>query len=171
MKKPFRYISAILCACLFITGASAHSHPGREPIVSDWAAEEIRQAAELGLIPEDWSYGERWDYQEPIPRTYFRQLAMQFVAVQNNCDDAALEALVACYLAEKDEKGEVIDPFVDGYLYDKYAYYLGVVKGRGNGIFDPWGSITRQEAAAMLLRAYQVCDKTALPIALCLLFN
>ena len=163
MKNFSRFIVGGLCVCCCITEASAHSHLGCEPIVSDWAAEEVRQAAELGLIPGDWSYGERQDYREPIPRTYFRQLAMQFVAVQNHCDDAALNALVARYLAEKDERGEVIDPFVDGYLYDKYAYYLEVVKGRGNGIFDPWGSITREEAAAMLLRAYQVCDKTAVP--------
>jgi hypothetical protein len=36
-------------------------------------------------------------------------------------------------------------------------YYLGLVQGRGNGLFDPEGLITRQEAAVMLTRAYGIC--------------
>ena len=36
-------------------------------------------------------------------------------------------------------------------------YYLGLIQGRDNGVFDPKGLITRQEAAVMLTRAYGVC--------------
>ena len=36
------------------------------------------------------------------------------------------------------------------------AALLGLIEGRGNGIFDPHGSLTRQEAAAILLRLYRL---------------
>lgn len=69
--------------------------------------------------------------------------------------------MVDRYLADKDDSGnyqngfnDIIDPD------DTLAFYLGVVQGRGNGIFDPNGLITRQEAAAMMTRAYGVCGGT-----------
>ena len=37
------------------------------------------------------------------------------------------------------------------------ACSYGIVNGRGNGIFDPKGSITRQEAAVMTARAARLC--------------
>lgn len=40
--------------------------------------------------------------------------------------------------------------------YVNFAYAMGVVDGRGEGIFDPAAPITRQEVAAMLERAYRV---------------
>ena len=36
------------------------------------------------------------------------------------------------------------------------AYALGIVTGRGGGVFDPYASITRQEAAAFLMRSAKV---------------
>ena len=36
------------------------------------------------------------------------------------------------------------------------AYALGIVSGRGNGVFDPYATITRQEAAAFLMRSAKV---------------
>ncbi len=162
--KPFRilfFTTLILGFC--ITTTSAHFHSDTEqaqPIISDWAQSEVQQATELGLVPK-WDYPQPEDYNAPITRTQFRQIAMQFIAVENNCDESTLNELAGYYMGNKDENGNLIDPFTDGYLNDKYAYYLGVVNGRGNGIFDSDGYITREEAAAMLLRAYQVCDKTA----------
>lgn len=40
------------------------------------------------------------------------------------------------------------------------AYVFGLVNGRGDGTFGPDDPITRQEAAVMLTRAYQVCGGT-----------
>jgi len=34
------------------------------------------------------------------------------------------------------------------------AYSLGIVKGVGNGLFDPQGALTREQAATMLTRVY-----------------
>ena len=50
----------------------------------------------------------------------------------------------------------------DGYFINA-AYTLGIVKGRGEGLFAPHEPITRQEAAVMLERVYQLYgeDSTA----------
>lgn len=144
--------------------SSAHTHPGTEEVktvYSDWAADEIKEAEPLDLIPNNarlWPMPELpTDYRGAITRTEFRRMAMQFVAHRNNCDCSTLEDLVEQFRADKDAAGMMISPFTDGYPGDAEAYYLGVVQGRGGGIFDPEGKITRQEAALMLLRAYRVC--------------
>ncbi|MBQ6835701.1 MAG: S-layer homology domain-containing protein [Clostridia bacterium] len=54
----------------------------------------------------------------------------------------------------------------DGKWYSGYigtAYNYGIVNGKGEGKFDPFGTITRQEAAAMVARAAALCgmDTTA----------
>ncbi len=48
----------------------------------------------------------------------------------------------------------------DGKWYSGYigtAYNYGIVNGKGEGKFDPFGTITRQEAAAMVARAASLC--------------
>ena len=54
----------------------------------------------------------------------------------------------------------------DGKWYSGYigtAYNYGIVNGKGEGQFDPFGTITRQEAATMVARAASLCgmDTTA----------
>ena len=55
------------------------------------------------------------------------------------------------------------DAFIDvenGKWYSGYigtAYNYGIVNGKGEGKFDPFGTITRQEAAAMVARAAALC--------------
>ncbi|MBQ6932873.1 MAG: S-layer homology domain-containing protein [Clostridia bacterium] len=61
------------------------------------------------------------------------------------------------------------DAFIDvenGKWYSGYigtAYNYGIVNGKGEGKFDPFGTITRQEAATMVARAAALCgmDTTA----------
>lgn len=149
-------LAGALVVALCLTPASAHVHPGEEaipPTVSAWAQKEVNEAQTLGLIPTG-EYGWPTDYRSPITRTQFRRMAMQFAAVQSNCDYESLNNLVAYYMGEKDADGQLISPFSDGCPGDAEAYYLGVVSGRGDSSFDPDGLITRQEAAAMLVRTY-----------------
>ena len=47
------------------------------------------------------------------------------------------------------------DKWYTSYIGTAYSY--GLINGRGNGIFDPDGTITRQEAAAMVARAAKLC--------------
>ncbi len=92
------------------------------------------------------------DQQSPITREAFAVLTLQYVALQFHCDDRSLTELVNWSMGDGGES-----PFADGTDTSTAAYYLGVVEGRGDGTFDRMGQITRQEAAVMLARAYQVC--------------
>ena len=164
MMKALKRVlgSAVAATVLFsvcIPSVSAHSPPNEasvQPIVSDWAKEDVDRAEALALADRD-SYFWPADYREPITRFEFQQVAMRFVALQSNCDYDSLLKLTKTYLAEKDETGAVLSPFSDGLLWNglSEAYYLGVVKGRGDGTFDPEGLISRQEAAVMLLHTYE----------------
>lgn len=146
------FVILLVCAIPVL----AHVHSGEtstQPIVSDWAREEVAKAEELGLIPQD-VLGWPQDYREPVSRDHFQRIAMELVALQTNCDYTSLLDLTDEYKAEKDPDGFVIQPFTDGGPGTAEAYYLGVIKGRGNGIFAPDDPITRQEAAVLLIQAY-----------------
>lgn len=147
--------SALLCAGLFPASGYA-LEASSAPVTSEWARGDVERAEALGLADRE-SYLWPEDYREPITRFEFQRVAMAFVALQANCDYNSLLKLTKTYLAEKDETGAVLSPFSDGLSWAglSEAYYLGVVKGRGDGTFDPEGLISRQEAAVMLLRAYE----------------
>ena len=106
---------------------------------SKWAQEEIENGIRLDLIPSRWFC----DYWSNMTRGDFCMLALN-----------TLCSFEGKYLYEVlEERGITIDEsaFTDT---DEYAILaacaLGVVKGRGNGIFAPDDPITRQEAAVML---------------------
>ncbi len=138
--------------------------PSYQPTVSSWARGEVKRARELGLVPDHWDWDPR-DYSQPITRADFMELSMLFAAMQQRYQSYTLSDLTIQHLAE-------IVPNEDGNIYHNSAhvkqvfadcpeasvpYYLGLVQGRGNGVFDPEGLVTRQEAAVMLTRAYGVC--------------
>ncbi len=171
MKALKLSLVGLLITAVFVITATAHSHPGDPerptPYVSHWAQHEVEKAMELGLVPDYYDLPE--DYRKPITRQDFRKIAMQFIAVQEHYDRPCLQGMVSLYLGEKDANGNLINVFTDKQNdgvddYDdkdnSIAYYLGVVEGRGNGVFDPEGLITRQEAAVMLTRSYVIYGGT-----------
>lgn len=107
---------------------------------SSWAAEEIAQAEELGLVTARTDSG----FQQPITRLQFAELAVNLV--------------------EK-ATGETITPAAEDRFTDtadeaaRKAAAAGVVNGTGDGsTFSPDASITREELAAMLYRAWEYID-------------
>ena len=101
------------------------------------------------------------DYRVPVTRGQYVDLVLEYVALQQHCDSSSLKGLVKYYLAELNADGYSIkDVFTDGDYNSNVAFYLGLVKGRGKGLFDPEGLLTRQEAAAILARAYICCGGT-----------
>lgn len=116
----------------------------------DWAYEEVVAAIENDLVP---SYLQNL-YLNDIKRGEFCDVIIQ-----------AMEAVLDKDIAQivKDKTGEDITnyqhsyPFVDTTDTNTLAANkLDIVGGRGNGVFDPYTNITRQEAAAMLMRAAKV---------------
>lgn len=118
----------------------------------DWAYEEVVAAIENDLVP---SYLQNL-YLNDIKRGEFCDVIIQ-----------ALEAVLDQNIAQivLDKTGEDITnyqhtyPFVDTADTNTLAANkLGIVNGKGNGRFDPYANITRQEAATMLMRAAKVLE-------------
>ncbi|MBN2222064.1 MAG: S-layer homology domain-containing protein [Vallitaleaceae bacterium] len=113
---------------------------------SSWAMTELMTAQSSGLIPKE--YGEA--YKSNISRLDFSILLMNMLTKGSGY---SMEELVQQYGNE-----------VQGY-YDTEnkevlaAANLGIVKGIGNGRFDPNGFITREAAATMLARAADLLTK------------
>lgn len=119
------------------------AHGDLEP--SAWAKEEIAQGMRELLYPSNLSS----NYKRAITRQDF---CIQMIALIEKGAGMPIQA----YLASK---GLTTDPtvFSDVLLDSKVlaAYALGIVKGKTGGPagglwFDPFGDITRQEAAVML---------------------
>ena len=120
-----------------------------EVVPSDWAEVGVSDALRLDFIPEHLQS----DYQKPITRLEFAHVAVSFCAVQYRIPQ---DSIYNDYTLARGYSGNP-QPFSDCFYMDVFAAYeLGVVEGRGNGIFDPDAPITRQEAATMLIRAYRV---------------
>ncbi|MEG2455041.1 MAG: hypothetical protein RSC08_02210 [Oscillospiraceae bacterium] len=147
---------------MLITPAFAHSHPGDpeppKPTISLWAQPEVEQARTLGLIPVR-SLPD--DYSTPLTRKDFGLLAMQFIAIQNHFDLAYLDEMISWYLAAPKEADPSEGVAILGGSAEPYACFLTLVKGKEAGGYDPNESITRQEAANLLMQAYTICGGTA----------
>ncbi|MFD0960043.1 CAP and S-layer homology domain-containing protein [Paenibacillus chungangensis] len=108
---------------------------------SDWAQQEVESAIEEGLVPPDMQR----DYRGDITRSEFARLAMHFLSAKLG---KTAEEIVA-----GKGKQAMSDAFSDTDDRDILAAHaLGIVSGKGRGLFRPGDLITRQEAAVMLYR-------------------
>lgn len=121
--------------------------------MSEWAAAEIEEAVELGIVAENLQK----DYSKNITREDFAVTAMMFVAYQNNMDFGDMQYLYINGGNLSKASADEITMF-DDLADSEYANYImtaaamGIVKGKGNNLFDPFSPITREEAAVMLSR-------------------
>jgi len=114
------------------------ARPDRE-LPSAWARAEMAEAAYLGLIPD----GMDADYRKTVTRAEFAKLAVHLLA-------AALDKPIGQIVKER---GVSVKPDAFRDTRDEAvlaAHALGIVSGRGGGLFDPDGAVNRQEAALML---------------------
>ena len=127
MKRLTTITLALTLALVLSTIAAAQSP-------SNWALDEVTKATELGLVPEALQA----DYQAAITREEFCVLAM---------------VLWSRYSDQANDLAASENPFADTDNPSVLAAYeLGIVTGKSDDIFDPDGSILRQESAAMLAR-------------------
>lgn len=118
-----------------------------ENIPSDWATPEVDAAVAADIVPALL----KKQYREKITREEFCTLIMKMINKANDVSDskALLTKLGKTYT----------DSFNDTDNADVIAANLiGIVNGRGEGIFDPRSGITRQEAAIMLANAAKVLE-------------
>lgn len=110
---------------------------------SQWAQSEVQRAIELKLVPNDLQV----NYQTYITREEFCALLGQMLEVRYRRD---IDDLVKKYGGQEVQFSDTESEMVEGIAA------LGIVSGRGEGIFDPEGRITRQEAAVMLANTIKV---------------
>lgn len=102
---------------------------------SAWAADEVSAAVAKNYVPDAL----RKDFTSPITRAEFCRLAVRFY-----------EKYTGRVITASAAFGDTQDPAVS-----KMAG-LGVVKGTGNGNFSPDTTLTRQDAAVILMRLADV---------------
>ena len=105
---------------------------------SPWAYEYVENMIALGIINGD----SRVDYKEPVTRLEFCEYATGVIMVQGKADYNINE-----YNSEfKDTKNKKVA------MLNK----LGIINGKGDGIFAPNDNITREEASAILVRMFKL---------------
>ncbi len=106
---------------------------------SSWAVDEVSKAIESNLVPFEYQVAFIFN----IKRYEFCSIIVEFL---EEYYDTSREEII------KDKNIDVTNQaFVDGINEDiAICLHLGIVKGRGNGIFDGDSEITREEAAVML---------------------
>lgn len=106
---------------------------------SQWAVEEVSKAIENNLVPFEYQVAFTFN----IKRYEFCKIIVSFLEEYYNTtrDDIIM-----------DNNIDVVNPpIVDGFNEDvAICLHLGIVSGRGKGIFDGESEITREEAAVML---------------------
>lgn len=113
-----------------------------------WAQSFAREAASKSLLPYEFTN----KYSENITREQFCKLLGNFIAVKENY------ASLDMYMADKGK------PYLKNYFADcdgvddsvNILYALGVVNGKDGVNFDPYGNITREEAATLLCKVAEL---------------
>lgn len=119
---------------------------------SGWASESVSQAIGFGLVPKDLQI----QYTTEITRAEFCKLLVAILEKRTGLTADKLLTVAECHI----DTGIFTDTS-DADVLTVNA--LGIVNGKGGGLFDPTGYITRQEAAAMLYRLGDVLGRTILP--------
>ena len=132
MKK----MKILFCLCLVVSllGSSAGQLAAASSLAikDSWAAEYVERAASLGLVPPEFT-----DLTLPITRAEFADLA---VRLYENMTGSEIV-------------GRISFNDTDDLNVQKMGY-LGVVSGVGDGYFEPYGHITREQAAVILVRLF-----------------
>jgi len=110
--------------------------------ISDWAALEVENAIELGILPEHLQNG----YLENTTRERFCEVINGMIQ---------LDGLVISVKPSEPGQYDFEDCKNPAVVY---LHNLGIVFGKGNGTFDPDGLLTRQEAATILYRLMKQYD-------------
>ncbi|MBQ4410577.1 MAG: phosphodiester glycosidase family protein [Firmicutes bacterium] len=120
---------------------------------SAWAAAYVQKAQDVGLIPDGFNLMPKAN----ITRAEFASLAVSLV--RQYYSGSAYNSLLSRNGISYDDARAA---FSDTYLMDvMQAYQMGIVAGKGEGKFDPNGSIKRMEAAVMLANTAKLVGREA----------
>lgn len=141
-KKSLSRTGLFICLILVLNSFSYHRilAVSNNPIVSEWASQEVEEAINLNLVTDDLGS----DFRKNISREQFCGLAVQMI-----------------YSIIPFQEMSISNPFRDTENEAvKIAYSLGVVNGTSATSFSPKALITRQELASMIVRSLDSLDTT-----------
>ena len=118
---------------------------------SDWAQSTISAAVSEGLVPAALQSG----YQKNITREEFCQLIGALLRKQMSDYDSKLYSTGVTY---EQARAALTDSWDIDVIN---AYRLGIIDGVGGNRFDPNGSLTREQAAKILMGADQLIGERA----------
>lgn len=141
MKRTIRVFSLLLCFALMLQSLAFAA----AEMPSTWAQNEVNAAISEGLVPAELQK----NYTQPISRGAVAQMFVNLLEKSSGKTSAELLA----------ERGAAIkqDAFTD--TTDEAVLVcnaLGLINGVGGGRFDPEGTLTRAQIAAIMNRAADV---------------
>lgn len=145
LKRGVALILALVMLVSVASAVEATTPEGERYDVSAWAQKDVAEAWNVGLHKRNLYT----DYRKPVPRGLFGEDASRLVALAFGGDYDAYNKYQALQCQIKDQWRD-----------STVAEELGLLEGRENGEMDYDTTITRQEAAVVLARAYRsYCDE------------
>ena len=139
-----RYLTNVLHIVDYTSGTLPKGiQPRNFDIQSDWAAADISSAISAGIVPSDLQNG----YQRNITRKEFCQIIDAML--RQKMEDYS-GALYATGISYNDARAALTDTWDEGVIN---CYRFGIVDGVGNNKFSPNESLTREQAAKILMGA------------------
>lgn len=139
-----RYLTNVLHIVDYTSGTLPKGiQPRNFDIQSDWAASDISSAISAGIVPSGLQNG----YQRNITRKEFCQI-IDAMLRQKMADYSG--ALYATGISYSDARAALTDTWDEGVIN---CYRFGIVDGVGNNKFSPNESLTREQAAKILMGA------------------
>ena len=146
MKKYLVVLLALAMVFAFATTAFA-----ADDVIPDYTdvkvdteyANDIYRLTALGVLQGNNGWGGAYRPAEYLTRAEFAKIAVYMYGIEDT---------VNYYASLKSSFTDVAEGFwAEGYI--NAALDNGLMKGRGNGIFDPQSTVTTQEVATVVLRA------------------
>lgn len=152
MKKYLVVLLALVMVLAF--AATSLADDTRIPDYTDVKADtpyacDIYRLTALGVLQGNNGWGGAYRPAEYLTRAEFAKIAIYMFGAEDT---------VSYYASLKSSFSDVAEGFwAEGYI--NAALDLGLMKGRGNGIFDPNSTVTTQEVATVVLRAVGYTDE------------
>lgn len=152
MKKFLVVLLAM--AMIFAFATTAFAADKAIPDYSDVKADsefagDIYRLTALGVLEGNNGWGGAYRPTEYLTRAEFAKIAVYMYGAEDT---------VNYYASLKSSFADVAEGFwAEGYI--NAALDMGLMKGRGNGVFDPQSTVTTQEVATVVLRAVGYTDE------------
>lgn len=155
LSQAGRNLSNVLSIVEYSSGKTpGKAAPIDNQTPSNWAIPEINAAIDANIVPDHL----QGNYRTNITREEFCNLAMALINANISSDEITF-MLNTCGISYLEAKASFNDTYNGDVLT---CYRLGIIAGRGNGVFDPNASITRNEAAIILTNTANVLKIQAL---------